>query len=434
MIFTRIALARRPASSLALAVALATGAAVGATAFASPAMAAQKDKKDGEESGGGYSDEFRAIYAPLAELTKSETADVAALKAQLPALVAVTASNDEKMAAGSAIFEVGKKASDQTLQLQGLELMLASEKVPAENVALYNFLTGQLAFNMKDYAKSRSYVQSAIDAGYTDNDPQVFIAETYFSEGNHAEGLKLLTAAIEARQAAGQPVNEDWIRRGLAMAYNNKMTAEAGRYALLFATEYPSDVSWGDAVAITLNTSKYDAPAVLDLLRLARLTNAFSEPNLYYEYIEAADYRRMPGEVVEIIDAGYASGKLPKSDTNLAEIRKEAQSRAATDRADLPKLIASARSDSGLRNVVIAADLALSYDQPADAEALYTRALGMAGVDKALVLTRLGIAQVDQGKFTEAQASFAKVEGPRKAIADLWAAYAAQKGAGATAQ
>jgi hypothetical protein len=47
------------------------------------------------------------------------------------------------------------------------------------------------------------------------------------------------------------------------------------------------------------------------------------------------------------------------------------------------------------------------------------------------VLTRLGIAQFDQGKYAESEATFNKVEGARKAIANLWAIYAAQQANGA---
>ena len=44
-----------------------------------------------------------------------------------------------------------------------------------------------------------------------------------------------------------------------------------------------------------------------------------------------------------------------------------------------------------------------------------------------LVLTRQGIAQVQQGKHADAQATFAKVTGVRQPIANLWGLYAAQK-------
>ena len=45
-------------------------------------------------------------------------------------------------------------------------------------------------------------------------------------------------------------------------------------------------------------------------------------------------------------------------------------------------------------------------------------------------LIRLGIAQVDQGKYADAQANFAKVTDARAPIAQLWSAYAKNKIAG----
>jgi hypothetical protein len=55
----------------------------------------------------------------------------------------------------------------------------------------------------------------------------------------------------------------------------------------------------------------------------------------------------------------------------------------------------------------------------------------MPGADRATALTRLGIAQAEQGKFAEAKATFAQVEGARQPIAMLWSAYADQKAAAA---
>ena len=51
----------------------------------------------------------------------------------------------------------------------------------------------------------------------------------------------------------------------------------------------------------------------------------------------------------------------------------------------------------------------------------------MTGVETPMVLTRLGIAQYDQGKYAEAIETFKKVEGARKEIASLWALYATSK-------
>ncbi|MBL4858344.1 MAG: tetratricopeptide repeat protein [Erythrobacter sp.] len=129
-----------------------------------------------------------------------------------------------------------------------------------------------------------------------------------------------------------------------------------------------------------------------------------------------------------MIDEGSALGVVDKSDPFIAETRREAAGRVDTDRTDLPSLAADARaSGATLKTLVVAGDTFLSYDQPAEAEEFYTKALGMTGVETPLVLTRLGIAQYDQGKYAEAIETFKKVEGARKDIANLWAIYTAQK-------
>ncbi len=215
------------------------------------------------------------------------------------------------------------------------------------------------------------------------------------------------------------------------MAYNNNVSTEAQRYALLYVTEYPSDVSWGDAIAVTLNTNRYENPEVLDIMRLARRTNTFRDSNMILEYIEAADPRRLPGEVVAVIDAGIASGLLDSSDTFVSESRKQAAGRVDVDKTDLPDLASDARASGAALNTVMAAgNTFLSYGRGAEAEEFFNKALTMPGADTPMVLTRLGMAQVEQGKFTEAQETFRKVEGARQAIANLWAIYSTQQAGG----
>jgi hypothetical protein len=120
------------------------------------------------------------------------------------------------------------------------------------------------------------------------------------------------------------------------------------------------------------------------------------------------------------------------NDRFVVEARQVASSRIAADRASLPSFERDARAGSASAATVIgAADAFLSYGDMVKAESLYTIALNKPGANRDLVLTRLGIAQVDQGKTADALATFAKVQGQRKAIAQLWSAYARQKGGGA---
>lgn len=441
MIFTRFSRASRPSSALAMALVLAAGGTLAATAIEQPAHA-QRDKKKKDEAKPQYSKDFLAAYTPINEIQQSETPDYAKAKSLIPALLATVESADEKNAAGGMIFNLANDMGDDQLRLQGIEMMLESGKLDANTQGQLSFAAYQTYRDMNDVAKARAALEGAIAANYsftatmTDGSTQQFgpdrmrwlISDLYFDQGNYAEGLAYLTELIEARKAEGGEVPETWVRQGLAQAYENGLNAQASKFAAYLVEFYPSDVAWGDAVIITLNGNSYQNPETLDLLRLSRRTGNYNDQRVLSEYVEVLDPRRYPGEVVAVIDEGFASGAADKTDPYLLETRKEAAGRVATDKADLPNLAADARKAGvDLKTLVVAGDTFLSYDQPAEAEEFYTKALTMTGVETPLVLTRLGIAQYDQGKYAEAIETFRKVEGARRDLANLWAIYTAQK-------
>ena len=427
MIFTRLAKGSRPSSALALALILAATGTAGAIAFEQPAYAQKKKKKDKDEAKSDYSKGFIEVYQPIADKVGGEAPDWNGATADVPALKAAVQTDDDRMVAGNTIYSIGTNTENAALQLEGVEMMLASNKVPAEAVGQYNLLAGQLSYNGEQYAKARGYIQKAIDLGYNESEPEGLVAESYFNEENYAEGLRYLAAAIEAREAAGKPINEQWVRRGLQMSYNNQMKSELGEFALLFAKHFPSQQNWGEVIAITAYGGGWENPEILDLMRLAREADALRDERMYADYIDSADYRRLPGEVQAVIDEGYAKGTLPRTDSYVSEIYGMAVDRAKTDKADLSGILTGAQSASDLRTIMTGADLALSYGDYAAAERLYAKALGMTGADADLTHTRLGIAQLEQGKTAEAQENFNAVQGKRATIAQLWAAYAGQK-------
>jgi hypothetical protein len=196
--------------------------------------------------------------------------------------------------------------------------------------------------------------------------------------------------------------------------------------------DYPSANAWNNSINVVRSLSQYQSQESLDLMRLMSRTGSLTNERDYIEYIQALDPRRLPGEAQKVIDAGLAAGKLRANDPFVTEAKGIASGRVAADRASLPSLERDARAPSASGTTVLgAADAFLSYGDAAKAESLYTIAAGKAGSESDRALTRLGIAQLDQGKVAEAQASFAKVQGPRKPIAQLWSAYAAQKAGGA---
>jgi len=423
---------KRASSQIAIAIALVSCAALGVTALETPAYAAKKKKEKKRKV--EYSKAFIKNYQQVDKMTKAEEKDNAAILAALPGLVALIKTPDDRFAAGNLIYGTGRSTENRVLQRQGVGLMLESGTVNPEQVGSYYFTAGQLAFQDKDWATARNMVQAAIDNGYADNDPEIFIAVTYERQKDPVGSLAYLDKVVNQRIAANQPVPEAWLTRGFAVGYENQLVAQTGLFASKLVKYYPTPNNWGDAIAIQRNLGSFDNNEILDLLRLADRTNSMRSDRDYLEYMEVADARRLPGEVDRIVTAGIAAGHLEAGSVTVAEARSMARAVIKSDLAELPAFERDARKPSSTAKTASAAgDAFFSYGKSAQAEELYFIALAKDGVDTQRVLNRLGMAQIDLGKFADGKATLAKVEGPRKSIADLWSIYADEKAAAAAA-
>ncbi|QWC58124.1 hypothetical protein F7D01_14550 [Erythrobacter sp. 3-20A1M] len=434
-------------SSLALALALVAGGSVAAMAVAEPAAA--QDKKDGETAKPDYSKEFITAYNVAGEPIKDEaTADYAAAKAKLPAVNAVAKSADEKFEAGSLSYRVANKLNDPELKIAGLRMMAESGKgdVKTQGQISYALFEAERAAGNMDAA--RTALQRAIDIGYSfdatfsdgstgkigPNDMRSTIMRTYIDADQAQQGVDYAVQQIEKQASTGKP-DETLLRSAYVAAFQNELGPEVTKLGEMWVKYYPSPTAWGDVMAGQRNYYTPTEPALLDALRLLARTDALRNERDYNDYINAADARRLPSEVAGVIDRGIAAGKINTGDSFIKEAKTEANSRLASEKADLSSLATDARkSGVSTRLIVAAANSQLSNGKAATAEELYALALQKPDVDKAEALTRMGIAQIDQGKYDEAQATFAKVDGDqsRKNIAQLWSIYAAQQAAGST--
>ena len=175
----------------------------------------------------------------------------------------------------------------------------------------------------------------------------------------------------------------------------------------------------------------YDDQATLDMLRLSRMAGVMADKQEYIIYIETADARRLPQEVRDVIEEGYANGGIDRDDTYVAEQLRIATGRIETDREELPVLAQDARAaDASLATVRAAGSAFLSYGEYDKAVEFYTKSLSLPGVDTEESLTRLGIAQVGMEDYAGAQETFAKITGARLPMARVWSGYAAYQAGG----
>ncbi|MFM5893416.1 MAG: hypothetical protein ACKOQM_03170 [Novosphingobium sp.] len=362
-----------------------------------------------------------AAVAALAPLLTAE-------KAAVDKSTAAATSIDDKFLAGQLTLTYGNVAVDLPMQRLGIQQQVDSGKIVGPDKAKFLMVAGNISMELQQYPAARASFQAASDAGAAPSEALINLADAFIKDNQTPAGLKVLQDAITK---TGATAPEGWMRYGVASAYKGKMPAEAAMFANELVAMYPTTDNWSLAIAVVRDLNSFQGHDQIALLRLMERTKSFSEERDYVDYIQALSKRGLPGEELKIIDEGLAAGKLKPTDEFVTDSRKEGLARLASDKASLPAQEKEARAPNATAATTASAgDTFLSYDQPVKAEEFYKLALGKTGVEAQRVNLQLGIAQADQGKWADAQASFAKVTDTRMPIALLWIAYAKSKAAG----
>lgn len=425
-----------------LAAALALGLPL---AIAAPMPAVAKDapkETNSPEFGkvaGPFQKQLGEVDAKKAKLSPDELKAAAApLVTQILAMESSVKNPLDRKIYGQWEYMVGHMAGNDEVATKGLQNMLDSGRLEPDLMNQVSAMLGQTAYQNKDYARAIKVLTPMLSQPTVQDVIPEMVAEAYASMGQPKDGLAAIKTAIAAREAAKATVPVDWYNRGNRIAYGAKLNAESIEWAQLLVAAYPSAINWLQATQLVRNgTTNFTSQEELDISRLMEQTGALDLEAKYVEreyvaYLQAIDARRYPGEAVRIAEKGIKAGVLKPEDTFVKDVLAQARPRIAADKASLPGLAKEANAAPTGRVADAAGDTYLSYDDGAKADEMYTLALAKGGVDanKDRILTRLGIAQIEEGKFAEAKATLAKVAGPRAAIAQLWTIFAGQKAAG----
>ncbi|MDK2761999.1 MAG: tetratricopeptide repeat protein [Sphingopyxis sp.] len=415
----------------ATAMAAVLGCALMTTATPAAAQKKEKPKKEEAAKGGGIS--VSKGFTPAAKKLEAaaKAKDVAALQAALAEAQSSATTPDDKYLLNFYQLQVGILSKNPTLQAQGLDAMLETGKTPAENIAVYNFYSGNFAYGAKDYPKAIQRLEAAKAAGSTESGLAPMLMDSYLNGGQIDKGWEIAKAGIDAARAAGaKPSEELYVRPAQAFQKANR-TNEMLDVLTMRVQDYPTPATWRNTLYILLQQAQGDKDMNLDVLRLMRAANAMTQRPEYLEYAALAIEAGYPGEVVAVIKQGQNSGVIPKTDTHFNGILESQGPRAASDAAAVS---ADAAKPATLANPKVArstADALVGNGDVAKAIPLYEAALKAAPSD-ALVQYRLGVAQALAGQGDAAVASFAKVQGNRQRLAQLWS-IRAKAGAAPTA-
>ncbi|HEX7710231.1 MAG TPA: hypothetical protein VF418_04775 [Sphingomonadaceae bacterium] len=425
----------RLARNFAFSLAVAGMGAAGMTALAAPAHAADKNKQDASEGKPQYTKAFVEAYKPLQDVVNKATDAASAEpgRALVQPMVAAIANDDDRMAGGSILLQLGLKLNDKELQQQGLTMQLDSGKVPADKQAVFNYYVGGMAWDKKDYATASKYLGKAYELGYRENDIDWLVGETYFQQNQNAQGLAALKQMEQADEAAGKSLSEKAMRAALKAAYDAKDTAQIADWAAMVAQHYPRPDIWNIALSVVRDSYDLQPDEALDLYRLMRLTGSLKTKQDYVYYVDSADARKLANEVMPVLQEGISKGLLNASDAYVADNLQVAKTNAPSDRSGADQMAKDARTAANGIAARAAGDNYLAIGEPAKAVEMYQLAAQKGGVEADRTQMRIGVAQAQAGNYDAARQSFQQVTGKRQPVAKMWLAYLASKQAPAAA-
>ena len=415
------------ASSFAIALSIVIG---GGALLSAPADAQKKGKETASPA-------QPAAWAP--KLSKEEATalqavekaisakDWAAASAALAAAQPIATSPDARYFVGQFQATIGGETKNAQLQSQGIDAMVASGGGDLTKLAPIYKLQGQLAMQAKDYAKAEAAFARWAQAAPSDPEIGLATAELRYRQKKPAEAFPLFQRAIAAQEAAGQAVPENLYLFALQSAADAKMWPQAQTLSKTVVTKFPNAKNWRNALVIYRQGNGGESSTQLDTLRLMRAAKSLDTRNEYLALADLLARGRFYTEAKSVIEEGYASGKLARSDADARTILTEVSGRIAEDRAALPALETRARAGANGELALRIAEGYYGHGDYAKAAELYRLALQKGGVDANLVNSRLGMALALSGQRLAAEAAFKGVTGPRSALASYWLLWLSQR-------
>ncbi|MEO9469154.1 hypothetical protein [Parasphingorhabdus sp.] len=417
-------------SHFSMGIALATAGALTVTAFPAEVQA-QKKKKQKKQKPPKVSKEFSAQAGPVQKAIEGE--DLASAKPMVESLVAQPWTGYDKFVAGQFAVNLGGKLKDTSLQELGLGAMVDSGFTPAEQLGQFNFYLGNFAYGAGRWADAQQKFQTAFDLGYRSNNIGALMAEAFFKENKFQQGLSALDAAIAAASATNGRASEDWYLRGAGIAMKSNVPALAAEWTYKLAEAYPTGKNWRAALSVYRDSAKLDDQQNLELMRLMRKADAMESERDYFEYADAAGPRKLPGEVVSVLEEGIAKGSVRGNTAYTKETLSLARGAISADKASLPASERDAARSANGKIALATADAYLAYADYQKAATMYQTAVSKGGIDTARAQMGVGIAQAGQGNWDAAKQAFSGVTGTRKSVADFWNLWIAQQAAPAAA-
>lgn len=373
-----------------------------------------------------------AVAKPLSEALKAaQGGDMPGALAKLTEAQAVasrTPFDDYKINAILAYVAIQQK--DYATATTATEFCANSPVIPQEEklATFKNALV--LASAAKQYQKAVVYGQNLVALNGLDKATEAQLAIDYYELKDMANAKDFAQKSVDLAKAAGTAPDPNALRilMSAQVGQNDQAGAEQTLEALVLADPDNASDAWRQLVDVTLGIKGIRDLDALYLFRLKVVAGAMTQSDDYTTLGGVAAQLGYPTEAVTVMQQGISSGKLTSGQAGetLIKARKD----AAQDERLLGSIAAAAeKSKTGEQDVKLGEDY-WGYGRYADAEAAARRAVAKGGLkDPAEGPLLIGIAEVAQGKYDEAQQTFAQINNtPAKTkVAHMWSLYAQAK-------
>lgn len=400
------------------AVRLAFVLAVMATAGTSPAFAKKKKPPPVASSNLKVSPAFRQAMAEAQAAVGVTTP--AQLRQRLNAAASVAQTADEKYYVGALRYKQAEPINDRAEMRKAANEMLQSGSTLMRNQAELALLSGGLAFELNDPYDAVTRMAQADRLGSTDVSRFLVSAEAYARLRQPADALAMFEKTMVQ---PGIKAQESWYFRAMSLAIAAKQPDAAARWGAELVRAFPTPDNVRTAAFTYRDGAKLAGPALLDLARLVADAKALAGERDHLEFATLALANNAGGAAKAVIEAGYASGFVPRLSAAAKASLAKASPKALSERGAAVAAERSASSATDGKAALNAANGYLSVGDSLKAAALYSLALKKGGIDADLANLRRGIAQARLGQKAEAAQSFAAVAGETRPVAQLWAAF-----------
>jgi hypothetical protein len=292
-----------------------------------------------------------------------------------------------------------------------------------KKAAYYN--TVIVAENLQQWQKAITYGLQLETFGGNDESTYTIIAISYYSLKDIPNATTYAQKAVDFAKAHNKTPPEQALQ---LVANGESKTNPAAARAMIenLAVANNDPDTWHRLVQYDVGQNGVKEIDALYFYRLQYMAGGMQQGDDFIVMASLAAQLGYPTEEQKVLEQGMANGKLSAgaaSTAGLAKARKD----AAGDERNLGAYAASAeKAKSGDQAVKLAEDY-WGYGRYADAETAARSGVAKGyPKDPSEGLMILGLSQVAQGKYDDAVATFASVQGNsgRKGAAHLWSLYA----------